>query len=171
MRKAPVGEQTEATGRTHIARITPPGPPPAPRRRTQYLVPLLVYACLSLAMFGPWVLGRMSTWFLSASTQDGSIFVWTFRWWPYAISHHIDPFYTTAAWAHGGINLSWVTSVPAPALAMSPVTAAFGPFFSFNLAELAAPALAAWTAYLLCRHLVGSFLPALAGGFSASRLT
>jgi glutathionyl-hydroquinone reductase len=27
MRKAPVGEQTEATGRTHIARITPPGPP------------------------------------------------------------------------------------------------------------------------------------------------
>ncbi|HEV8274936.1 MAG TPA: hypothetical protein VGQ26_04470, partial [Streptosporangiaceae bacterium] len=64
-----------------------------------------------------------------------------------------------------GINLSWVTSVPAPALAMSPVTAAFGPFFSFNLAELAAPALAAWTAYLLCRHLVGSFLPALAGGF------
>src|SRR5262249_59403341 len=31
--------------------------------------------------------------------------------------------------------------------------------------ELAAPALAAWTAYLLCRHLVGAFLPALAGGF------
>ena len=116
-------------------------------------------------MFGPWVLGRMSTWFLSASTEDGSIFVWMFRWWPYAISHHIDPFYTTAAWAPGGINLSWVTSVPAPVLAMSPVTAAFGPFFSFNLAELAAPALAAWTAYLLCRHLVGSFLPALAGGF------
>ncbi len=116
-------------------------------------------------MFGPWVLGWMGTWFLSASTQDGSIFVWMFRWWPYAISHHLNPFYTTAAWAPGGINLSWVTSVPAPALAMSPVTAAFGPFFSFNLAELAAPALAAWTAYLLCRHLVGSFLPALAGGF------
>jgi hypothetical protein len=33
------------------------------------------------------------------------------------------------------------------------------------VAELAAPALAAWTAYLLCRHLVGSFLPALSGGF------
>src|SRR5205814_781487 len=72
---------------------------------------------------------------------------------------------TTAAWAPGGINLAWVTSVPLPAVALSPVTAVSGPFFSFNLVELAAPALAAWTAYLLCRHLVGAFLPALAGGF------
>ena len=124
-----------------------------------------MYACLSLAMFGPWILGRMTTRFLSASTQDGSIFIWMFRWWPYAIAHHVNPLYTTAAWAPGGISLSWVTSVPGPAIAASPVTAVFGPFFSFNLVELAAPALAAWTAYLLCRHLVGSFLPALAGGF------
>ena len=40
--------------------------------------------------------------------------------------------------------------MPLPAVALSPVTAVFGSFFSFNLAELAAPALAAWTAYLLC---------------------
>src|SRR5262249_20085632 len=113
---------------------------------------------------GPWILDRMSTWFLSMSTQDGSIFVWMFRWWPYAIGHLINPFYTTAAWAPGGINLGWVTSVPASA-AMSPVTAGVGPFASFHLVELAAPALAAWTAYLLCRHLVAAFVPALAGGF------
>jgi len=137
----------------------------AASRSAQHLLALLVYTGLSLAMFGPWILGRMSTWFLSASTQDGSIFVWMFRWWPYAIGHLINPFYTTAAWAPGGINLGWVTSVPAPAAAMSPVTAVFGPFVSFNLVELAAPALAAWTAYLLCRHLVGAFVPALAGGF------
>jgi hypothetical protein len=43
--------------------------------------------------------------------------------------------------------------------------AALGPFFSFNVVELAAPALAAWTAYLLCRHLTGAFLTGLAGGF------
>ncbi len=137
----------------------------AGRRRGQHLLALLAYGGLSLAMFGPWILGRMSTWFLSASTQDGSIFIWMFRWWPYAIAHHTGPLYTTAAWAPRGLNLAWVTSVPLPAVAMSPVTAVSGPFFSFNLVELAAPALAAWTAYLLCRHLVGSFLPALAGGF------
>jgi hypothetical protein len=135
------------------------------RRGGQHLLALLVYACLSLAMFGPWILGRMRTWFLSASTQDGSIFIWMFRWWPHAITHGVNPLYTTAAWAPHGINLTWVTSIPGPAVIASPVTAVFGPFFSFNLVELAAPALAAWTAYLLCRHLVGSFLPALAGGF------
>ena len=137
----------------------------AGRRRGQHLLALLAYGGLSLAMFGPWILGRMSTWLLSASTQDGSIFIWMFRWWPYAITHHIGPLHTTVAWAPGGINLAWVTSVPLPAVALSPVTAVSGPFFSFNLVELAAPALAAWTAYLLCRHLVGAFLPALAGGF------
>ena len=137
----------------------------AGRRRGQHLLALLAYGCLSLAMFGPWILGRMSTWFLSASTQDGSIFVWMFRWWPHAITHGINPLHTTAAWAPTGINLAWVTSVPLPAVALSPVTAVSGPFFSFNLVELAAPALAAWTAYLLCRHLAGAFLPALAGGF------
>jgi hypothetical protein len=135
------------------------------RRRGQHLLALLAYGGLSLAMFGPWIMGRMSTWFLSASTQDGSIFIWMLRWWPHAITHAINPLHTTAAWAPTGINLAWVTSVPLPAVALSPVTAMAGPFFSFNLAELAAPALAAWTAYLLCRHLVGAFLPALAGGF------
>ena len=137
----------------------------AGRHRGQHLLALLAYGCLSLALFGPWILGRMTTWFLSASTQDGSIFIWMFRWWPYAISHGISPLHTTAAWAPTGINLAWVTSVPLPAVALSPVTAVFGSFFSFNLIELAAPALAAWTAYLLCRHLVRAFLPALAGGF------
>ena len=137
----------------------------AGRRRGQHLLALLAYGGLSLAMFGPWILGRMTTWFLSASTQDGSIFIWMFRWWPHAITHGINPLYTTVAWAPTGINLAWVTSVPLPAVALSPVTAVSGPFFSFNLVELAAPALAAWTAYLLCRHLAGAFLPALAGGF------
>jgi len=137
----------------------------AGRRRGQHLLALLAYGGLSLAMFGPWILGRMTTWFLSASTQDGSIFIWMFRWWPHAITHDINPVHTTVAWAPTGINLAWVTSVPLPAVALSPVTAAWGPFFSFNLVELAAPVLAAWTAYLLCRHLAGAFLPALAGGF------
>jgi hypothetical protein len=135
------------------------------RRRGQHLLALLAYGGLSLAMFGPWIVGRMTTWFLSASTQDGSIFIWMLRWWPHAITHAVNPLHTTAAWAPTGINLTWVTSVPLPAVALSPVTAVAGPFLSFNLAELAAPALAAWTAYLLCRHLVGAFLPALAGGF------
>jgi hypothetical protein len=173
-RGTPVSEPAAASGA--LAREGPGGRCPGPagepagrlvagRRRGQHLLALLAYGGLSLAMFGPWILGRMTTWFLSASTQDGSIFIWMLRWWPHAITHAINPLYTTAAWAPTGISLGWVTSVPLPAVALSPVTAVAGPYFSFNLAELAAPALGAWTAYLLCRHLVGAFLPALAGGF------
>lgn len=148
-----------------------PGPEPGRtagrgrRRRTrEHLLALAACLALSLLFLGPWILGRMSTWFLSAQPQDGSIFVWMLRWWPYAIAHRTDPLFTTAAWAPGGINLAWVTSVPSLAVAMIPVTSAFGPFVAFNVSQLAAPALASWTGYLLCRRITGSFLPALTGG-------
>lgn len=135
-----------------------------PARTREHLLALAVSVGFSLLFFGPWILYRMSSWFLSGQPQDGSIFVWMLRWWPYAIGHHLDPLFTTAAWAPGGINLAWVTSVPALAVVMTPLTQAFGPLFAFNVAQLAAPALAAWTGYLLCRRIVGSFWPALAGG-------
>ncbi len=134
------------------------------RRIRENLLALLLCICLSLLLFGPFILSRMNTWFLASQSQDGSIFIWMFRWWPYAIAHHLNPLFTTAAWAPGGINLAWVTSVPALGIVMAPLTQAFGPFFAFNVVELAAPALAAWTGYLLCRRIVGSFLPALIGG-------
>jgi hypothetical protein len=134
------------------------------RRALEHLLALLLYAGLSLLLLGPWILNRMTTWFLAGQPQDGSIFVWMLRWWPYAFAHHINPLFTTMAWAPGGINLAWVTSVPALAVVMTPITQALGPFFAFNVLQLAAPALASWTEYLLCRRLVGSFVPALMGG-------
>ena len=134
------------------------------RRMQEHLLALVLFTVLSLLLLGPWILGRMSTWLLSAQPQDGSIFVWALRWWPYALAHHVDPLYTTVAWAPGGINLAWVTSVPALAVTMTPVTLAFGPLVAFNAAQLVAPVLASWTGYLLCRKIVGSFGPALIGG-------
>ena len=159
---SPTGVDTgQGTPRRAQSRQT--GADGRPRAR-EHLLALLACAGLSLLIFGPWILTRMTTWFLSAQPQDGSIFVWMFRWWPYAIGHHVNPLYTTSAWAPGGINLAWVTSVPALAIVMTPLTQTFGPFFSFNVAELAAPALAAWTGYLLCRRITGKFAPALVGG-------
>ena len=137
----------------------------AASRQLRNLVALLLYAGVSLGMFGPWILDRMSTWFLSAQPQDGSLFVWAFSWWPFALSHHYSAFYSYAAWAPAGINLTWATTIPAPSLALQAFTHSYGPIFSFNLAELAAPPLAAWTAYLLCRRITRSFFPALIGGF------
>lgn len=159
---SPAGVDTEQV--TSAQDQDPPATGLRPRQARQHLLALLVFAALSLLILGPRILGRMSTAFLSSQPQDGSIFVWMFRWWPYALGHHIDPLFTSVAWAPGGINLAWVTSVPALAVLMTPVTQAFGPFFTFNVVELAAPALASWTCYLLCRRITGSFVPALLGG-------
>src|ERR1039457_4940197 len=134
-------------------------------RQPQNLLALLLYGGLSLALFGPQILSRMSTFFLSGQPQDGSLFIWSFVWWPFAISHHFSALFSSFAWAPGGINLAWATTMPGPAIALQALTKDYGPFFTFNVIELAAPALAAWTAYLLCRRIVGSFAPALIGGF------
>src|ERR1022692_1535994 len=134
-------------------------------RQSQNLLALLLYGGLSLALFGPQILSRMSTFFLSGQPQDGSLFIWSFVWWPFAISHHLSAIFSSFAWAPGGINLTWATTMPGPAIALQALTKDYGPFFTFNVIELAAPALAAWTAYLLCRRIAGSFIPALIGGF------
>ena len=48
---------------------------------------------------------------------------------------------------------------------MSPITRIWGPVVAWNILCLIAPALAAWCAFILCRHLTDSFLPSLIGGY------
>jgi hypothetical protein len=125
---------------------------------------LVLYAAVSFGFFGWRVLphpGRT----LIGSGQDPLIFIWSFAWWPHAIGTWTNPFFTHALFAPQGVNLAWTTSVPGLALAFTPVTLAFGPVVSYNLAALLLPALAAWTAFLLCRHLTRSTWASLVGGY------
>ena len=50
------------------------------------------------------------------------------------------------------------------AVVLAPVTLLFGPVVAYNLAAVLLPALAAWTAFLLCQHVTGTFWPSVAGG-------
>src|SRR5947209_1869714 len=61
--------------------------------------------------------------------------------------------------------MQWSTSMPGPSLLMAPVTLLFSPLVTWNVIQLASPALTGWTAYLLCRHLTGRVGPALLGGY------
>ena len=88
-----------------------------------------------------------------------------FAWWPHALAHGLDPFKTTAIWAPDTYNLAWTTSVPGLAVLFAPVTLLAGPVASYNLAAVLMPALAAWTAYLLCRYLTATIWPSLVGGY------
>jgi hypothetical protein len=142
-----------------------PGPLYAIGRQARNLLALALYTGLSLELFGHWILSHMSTRFLSDQPQDASLFIWAFKWWTFATTHGLSVFYSTWDWAPGGVNLTWATTIPGPAYVMSWLTNGQGETFTYNVVELAAPALGAWTAYLLCRRITGAFFPSLIGGF------
>ncbi len=127
-------------------------------------LPALAYLGVSLLSFGPRVLPHLSSRVVGDG-PDTQIFVWSFAWWPHAIAHGENPFYTHAIFVPGGYNLTWATSVPGLALAFAPLTWAFGPVASLNLAAILMPALDAFAAFLLCRHVTRSTWASLAGGY------
>jgi hypothetical protein len=96
---------------------------------------------------------------------DPSLFIWSISWWPYALSHRLNPIISHAIYSPVGTNLAWLTTVPLASIMISPVTATFGPVVSYNLLALLAPASAAWAAYILCRYLTKSNWPAVVGGY------
>jgi hypothetical protein len=124
------------------------------------------YLVVSTLLYAVPVWSRFSEVFAGFGGGDASIYTWSLRWWPYALSHGLDALHPNVIWAPQGISLAWVTSLPGPALIMAPLTNAFGPVVSENLLTVSGPALAGWGAFLLCRKASrGSFLPALGGGY------
>jgi len=123
------------------------------------------YLVVSVLYFGIRVLAHPERTSVGGLFTDPQVFIWSFEWWPHAILHGENPFYTHAIWAPDGFNLAWATTVPGLAIAFAPVTLAFGPILSYNAACILMPALAAWTAYLLCRHMTGATWPSLVGGY------
>ena len=128
------------------------------------LLALALYALVSFLYFDLRILTGHENQLIGMGA-DPQIFVWSLAWWPHAIAHDLNPFVTDLVWAPGKTNLAWITSVPGLALLFLPVTLLAGPFASYNAAMVVLPALAAWTAYLLCRRLTGLFWPSLVGGY------
>ena len=95
---------------------------------------------------------------------DQASFTWSLAWWPHALLHGIHPLLTDRVYAPDGWNLAWTSAIPGPALVSWPLTAAAGPVAAYDALALAAPALAAWCAYLLCCELSTGRWAALAGG-------
>jgi hypothetical protein len=125
--------------------------------------PLAIYALLSVAYFGRALLHGDRDFV--GETYDPQLFIWSLGWWPHAVLDGENPFVTHAMWPATGINLAWVTSIPGLAFVAAPLTLVAGPVISYNVLAVALPALAAWTAFLLCRDLSGSWWPSLAGGY------
>jgi hypothetical protein len=125
----------------------------------------VAYALLSLAIFGRGVLRSGGGSVAGSYGSDQASFTWSLAWWPHAITHGIHPLLTDLVYAPDGWNLAWTSSIPGPSLLAWPLTATIGPIATYDVLALAAPALAAWCAYLLCTELGTGTRSALAGGF------
>src|SRR4051794_37758151 len=141
-----------------------PNAPSVRSRSSRTLAPLAGYALLSVLLFGRGVLRDGGGSVVGSYGSDQATFAWSLAWWPHAIEHGLHPLLTNLVYAPDGWNLAWTSSIPGPALLAWPVTAAFGPLAAYDVLALAAPALAAWCAYLLCRELRTGTPAALAGG-------
>jgi len=129
------------------------------------LWPLALYAAISFLLFGLPVVDHPKATIIAADEIDSSVFMWFYGWWPHALLNGLNPFVTGFQFVPEGFNLQWSTSMPLPSVLLSPITLTLGPEVSWNVIQLAAPALSAWTAFLLCRHLTGQLWPSLAAGY------
>jgi hypothetical protein len=91
--------------------------------------------------------------------------MWFLNWWPWAIAHRLNPFWSYMVWAPLGVNLTWTTCVPLPAIVSAPIQFGFGLVAAYNALVTISMPIAAWCAFLLCRYLTHRFGPALIGGY------
>ena len=106
---------------------------------------------------------------------DTSQFVWFLQWPAYALSHGLNPFYSTAAAYPHGVNLLSVTSVLAVGIPFAPITWIFGPVATLNVALMLSPVLSGVAMFILLRRWVSwdpaAFIGGLLYGFSPLILT
>ena len=132
---------------------------------------LAVVALVYLALgFGLWV----HAWTQGATTHtlcgcgDPALFLWFFQWPATALAHGQNPFFSTALFHPGGINLLAQTSVTGLSLPLVPVTWIWGPVASLNVASTITPALTAFTAFIAMRRWVRWTPAAFSAGCSTA---
>jgi hypothetical protein len=124
----------------------------------------VIYLVVFILAFGQALLPHLNEPRVGQVEVDPNFYIWAWRWWPYAITHFLNPLYSSQINAPGGYNLAWATTSPSVALLMWPVTAAAGPIAAFNLTLLLAPPASAWATFVVARRLTGQFWAALPAG-------
>ena len=127
----------------------------------------------ALAALAAYVLGALllvvAAW-ASATTSwvgrccDPEQSIWFLGWTPYAISHGLNPFFTTTIGAPAGVNLMWNAFVPVLGIAAWLPAQLGGPIFAYNVLVVAGIAVSGWTAYLALRRYAGPGLGSFVGG-------
>ena len=135
-----------------------------PRPAVQGLLALAIYLAVFIVGFALPVISHLGVPDLRQYWTDPNFYTWAMQWWPYAVTHGINPLYSTQVGAPHGYNLAWATTTPSVGLLMWPVTAAVGIVTSFNLTLLLIPPVSAWAAFVAARRLTGRFWASLLAG-------
>ncbi len=126
---------------------------------------LVLYTAVSTGYWGLPILGHWTTRTVGSGTDPLNIFVWSMAWWPYALTHGINPLIVNKVFVPVVTNAGWRTLVPLLSIVASPLTLIAGPVASYNLAMLMAPPLTATMTYLLMSEFVSKRWVALWAGY------
>ncbi|HTJ90945.1 MAG TPA: hypothetical protein VL356_12310 [Acidocella sp.] len=95
---------------------------------------------------------------------DPELFIWFLNWFPFALRHHLDLFWTHFVAAPTGMSLAWHTAIPALGLVATPFTLKYGALATYNGLMRIAPGLAGVGAFWAARELTGRTWPAFVAG-------
>jgi hypothetical protein len=95
---------------------------------------------------------------------DSSLFTWFLEWPAYALSHGLNPLYSTYLFHPAGVNLLSNTAEVGLGIVLAPVSWAFGPIATLNVALTLSPFLSALAMYVLLRRWVAWSPAAFVGG-------
>ncbi len=151
----PVDTSLQAPGRDA-------GPVTAGRLRTLLIAAAAYLVCSLIVWSHVWWSHPTSV--TTCGCGDTSLFLWYLEWPAYAISHGLDPLYSTAMFHPGGVNLLANTSELAIGVALAPVTWLFGPVASLNVALTLSPVLSGLAMFWLLGRWVSWAPAAFVGG-------
>ena len=138
---------------------------PAYRRLRPVLRHLGVIALFSVPSVA--IFWHMWDWHLASTAtcacSDSGQQIWFMAWPAYALLHGLNPLFSGAVWTPNGTNLLVNASSPLIGLILAPLTWAWGPVASTNLALTLAPGLSSWACWIACRRFVNWRWAALVG--------
>ena len=137
----------------------------APARWVEDAAALAVYGVLWVALIGRVAVTDPAHRCACPGDSDPATYMWALVWWPHALVHGLNPFVSHVVWVPEGGNVAAAALIPAAAVLVSPITAAFGPIVAYNVLSLLGPVLSAWLTFRLCRYVTGRWGPSLVGGY------
>ena len=129
------------------------------------LLVFIFYLLLSVLFFGYPVMSHISKYYIGGGV-DPTQYIWSFEWVRYCLFHFKNPFYTDFMWSPHGFSLTGSTAVIGAAFLSLPLTILFGPVAGYNIVMILLPAFAAFSMFILLKHITAARLfPAMFGGY------